>query len=135
MVQQTFFCITDDPYRKFDKDVDVYELREINESSEFYRTIFSEEVQRRRTLGTMTVSSYSPATGCWRPLEGTAQYFGSAGEINRESELKVDVMVRAERVDETIAAIKRIHSYEEPVINAISLWRTSFDCSPENWRG
>ena len=48
------------------------------------------------------------------------------GEISREPELKVKVTVRAERVDETIAAIKRVHPYEEPVINAIPLWRTSF---------
>ena len=40
--------------------------------------------------------------------------------------MKVEVTVRAERVDETIAAIKRVHPYEEPVINAIPLWRTSF---------
>ena len=34
--------------------------------------------------------------------------------------------IRAERVDETIAAVKRVHPYEEPVINAIPLWRTGF---------
>ena len=70
--------------------------------------------------------SYSPVTGCWRPLEGTAPYRGSVGKISREPELKVEVAVSAERVDETIAAIKRVHPYEEPVINAIPLWRTSF---------
>ena len=70
--------------------------------------------------------SYSLVTGCWRPLEGTTPYLGSSGEISREPELKVEVTVRAERVNETIAAIKRVHPYEEPVINAIPLWRTSF---------
>ena len=69
--------------------------------------------------------SYSPVTGCWRPLEGSSPYLGSVGEISRESELKVEVTVRAERVDETIAAIRRVHPYEEPVINAIPLWRIS----------
>ena len=70
--------------------------------------------------------SYSPVTSCWRPLEGTTPYLGSVGEISRESELKVEVTVRADRVDKTIAAVKRVHPYEEPVINAIPLWRTSF---------
>ena len=70
--------------------------------------------------------SYSPVMGCWRPPEGTSPCLGSVGEISREPELKVKVTVRAERVDETIAAIKRVHPYEEPVINAIPLWRTSF---------
>jgi len=70
--------------------------------------------------------SYSPVTGCWRPLEGTSPYLGVVGEISHEPELKVEVTVHAERVDETIRAIRRVHPYEEPVINAIPLWRTSF---------
>ncbi|MBQ7568606.1 YqfO family protein [bacterium] len=70
--------------------------------------------------------SYSRVTGCWRPLEGTNPYIGSAGEISSEPELKVEVTVKAERLDETIAAVKRVHPYEEPVINAIPLLRTSF---------
>ena len=70
--------------------------------------------------------SYSTVTGCWRPLEGTSPYLGSVGEISCEPELKVEVTVRAEHVDETIRAIRRVHPYEEPVINAIPLWRTSF---------
>ena len=70
--------------------------------------------------------SYSRVTDCWRPLAGTSPYFGSVGEISAEPELKVEVTVRAERVDETVAAIKGVHPYEEPVINVIPLWRTGF---------
>ena len=70
--------------------------------------------------------SYSPVTGCWRPLPVTKPYLGSIGEISAEPEYKVEVTVCAERVDETIAAVKAVHPYEEPVINAIPLWRTSF---------
>ena len=70
--------------------------------------------------------SYSRVTGCWRPLEGASPYLGSAGKISREPELKVEVTVRTERVDDVIAAVKRVHPYEEPVINAIPLLRTSF---------
>lgn len=32
----------------------------------------------------------------------------------------------AERVDETVEAVKKVHPYEEPVINVIPLYRTSF---------
>ena len=39
------FCIADELYRTLGKNVDVYELREINEGTEFYRTIFSEGVR------------------------------------------------------------------------------------------
>lgn len=66
--------------------------------------------------------SYSPVTGTWRPLEGTHPYLGSVGEISSEPELKVEVTVRACRLEETIAAIKAVHPYEEPVINVIPLW-------------
>ena len=67
--------------------------------------------------------SYSPVTGCWRPLPGTSPYLGCEGQISSEPELKVEVTCRTERVDETIAAVKRVHPYEEPVINAIPLSR------------
>ena len=39
------FCIADELYRTLGKNVDVYELREINEGTDFYRTIFSEGVR------------------------------------------------------------------------------------------
>lgn len=39
------FCIADELYRLTGKDVDVYEVNEINVGSAFYRTIFSEGVQ------------------------------------------------------------------------------------------
>ena len=67
--------------------------------------------------------SYAPVTGCWRPLAGTSPYLGREGQISSEPELKVEVTCRTERVDETIAAVKRVHPYEEPVINAIPLYR------------
>ena len=67
--------------------------------------------------------AYAPVTGCWRPLAGTSPYLGREGQISSEPELKVEVTCRTERVDETIAAVKRVHPYEEPVINAIPLYR------------
>ena len=70
--------------------------------------------------------AYSPVIGCWRPLEGSAPYLGRIGEISAEPELKVEVICLRARVDETVEAVKRIHPYEEPVINVLPLWRTSF---------
>ena len=43
-----------------------------------------------------------------------------------EPELKVEVTVYTENVDKTIEVVKAVHPYEEPVINVIPLWRTSF---------
>lgn len=70
--------------------------------------------------------SYSRVTGCWRPLAGAVPYLGAEGEISAEPELKVEVTVRTDRVDLTVEAVKEVHPYEEPVINVIPLYRTSF---------
>lgn len=70
--------------------------------------------------------SVSSVTGYWRPLDGCNPYIGTNGEISCEPELKVEVTVYTENVDKTIKAVKTVHPYEEPVINVIPLWRTSF---------
>lgn len=67
--------------------------------------------------------SYSRVTSCWRPLEGTYPYLGRAGEISTEPELKVEVTCHTGRVDETVEAVRRVHPYEEPVIQVIPLYR------------
>ena len=71
--------------------------------------------------------SYSRVTSCWRPLAGTHPYLGEAGALSREAELKVEVTCRTRRVADTVDAVKGVHPYEEPVINVIPLYRTSFD--------
>ena len=50
-----------------------------------------------------------------------------------ENNAKMEVVALAaalneteENVDKTIEAVKKVHPYEEPVINVIPLWRTSF---------
>ena len=70
--------------------------------------------------------SYSRVTGCWRPLAGTTPYLGRIGELSSEPELKVEVTCLTQEADRTVEAVKRIHPYEEPVINVIPLYRTSF---------
>lgn len=67
--------------------------------------------------------SYSPVTSCWRPLEGSQPYLGEAGKLSTEPELKVEVTCRRERLEQTLAAVKAVHPYEEPVINVIPLYR------------
>ena len=65
--------------------------------------------------------STSRVTGYWRPLPGTDPYLGTEGELSREEELKVEVTVKKERLEETMAAVLAVHPYEEPVINVIPL--------------
>lgn len=71
--------------------------------------------------------SYSPVMGTWRPLDGTNPYIGKTMEISEEPELKVEVTIEAEKLEKTVAAIKAVHPYEEPVINGILLAATGLD--------
>ena len=71
--------------------------------------------------------SYSRVTGTWRPLAGTKPYIGEEDCISEEEELKVEVTVRAEKITETLAAIRQVHPYEEPVINVIPLFMVGID--------
>ena len=66
--------------------------------------------------------SFSRVTSTWRPLEGTNPYIGKTGAISKEEELKVEVTVKEENLKKTVASIKQIHPYEEPVINVIPLY-------------
>ena len=68
--------------------------------------------------------SYSPVASFWRPLPGTEPYLGQVGEISREPEIKLEVTCRRERQEETLAAVREVHPYEETVIIVIPLWTT-----------
>ena len=57
-------------------------------------------------------------------VQQAAPYLGRMGEVCHAPELKVEVTCRTDRVEETVAAVKRAHPYEEPVINVIPLYRT-----------
>ena len=71
--------------------------------------------------------SYSLVRSQWRPLEGSEPFLGREGEVCAAEEVKVEVTCLAEKAAETVAAVKAAHPYEEPVINVIPLWMTSFD--------
>ena len=71
--------------------------------------------------------SYSPVKGTWRPLEGTTPYIGKKNEISEEEEYKVEVTIKKENLEKTMAAVKEIHPYEEPVINIIPLINDWFE--------
>lgn len=68
--------------------------------------------------------SYQPVTSCWRPLEGAEPYLGTVGALCTQPELKVEVTCLTRRLEETLAAIRAVHPYEEPVINVIPLLAT-----------
>ncbi|MBR3731156.1 MAG: hypothetical protein IKQ61_00830 [Spirochaetales bacterium] len=65
--------------------------------------------------------SYSRVIGMWRPLAGTHPYIGSENVMSEEEELKVEVTIVSDKLEETLSAVKAVHPYEEPVINVIKL--------------
>lgn len=69
---------------------------------------------------------YSPVTSFWRPLDSAAPYSGTVGQLSRQPEVKVEVTCATAQVEQVLAAIRRAHPYEEPVVNVIPLYRTSF---------
>lgn len=75
--------------------------------------------------------SYSRVMGMWRPLSGSDPFLGKTDEISCEPELRVEVTIFAERLADTLRAIKRVHPYEEPVINVIPLLATGLDAVGE----
>nr|WP_084726411.1 divalent cation tolerance protein CutA [Sporobacter termitidis] len=70
--------------------------------------------------------SYSDSTGCWRALPGSSPYQGDFNVICEADEYRVEAICLTSKVEETIRAVKEIHPYEQPVINAIPLYRTGF---------
>ena len=68
--------------------------------------------------------SYSVVTGCWQPLPGANPYDGEIGILTEADEYKVEVCCNAGNLEETVKAVKAIHPYETPVINAIPLITT-----------
>ena len=70
--------------------------------------------------------SYSTVTSRWRPLRGASPYIGEVGSVSVEPEVKIEAVCMTQNVDSTIKAVKEAHPYEEPVINVIPLYKTSF---------
>ena len=65
--------------------------------------------------------AYSHVMGTWRPLAGASPYEGTIGELSEAPELKVELRVKAARVEETLSAIRAVHPYEMPEIFVIPL--------------
>jgi hypothetical protein len=65
--------------------------------------------------------SYSIVKGCWRSLPGANPYDGEIGVLTEADEYKVEVCCKTENLEATIKAVREMHPYETPVINAILL--------------
>jgi hypothetical protein len=66
-------------------------------------------------------ASVTKVTGYWRPLEGANPFDGEIGKISEGHECKVEVNCPAKAVHEVVRAIRKVHPYEEPLINIVPL--------------
>ena len=68
-----------------------------------------------------------PVQGYFRPLPGADPFEGEIGRISETVEHKIEVNCRRELVNEAIKVIRKIHPYEEPVVNVIPLANHLFE--------
>jgi hypothetical protein len=69
----------------------------------------------------------TPVQGYFRPLEGANPFQGEIGRIQETTEAKVEVNCKRELVNEAINIIRRVHPYEEPLVNVIPLANHLFE--------
>ncbi len=66
-------------------------------------------------------ASLTRVRGQWRPLPGADPFDGQVGVLQTADEIKVEMNCARERIPAALDAIRRVHPYEQPVINVIPL--------------
>ena len=71
--------------------------------------------------------SISKVRGYWRPLEGARPFVGRVGVFEEGQECKVEIRCDRCYVAAALKAVRKIHPYEEPLINVIPLANALFE--------
>lgn len=71
--------------------------------------------------------SVTQVSGYWRPLAGAQPFQGEVGKICHGQECKVEVRCRKECIGDAIKAIRKVHPYEEPLVNIVPLLNPLFE--------
>jgi hypothetical protein len=66
-------------------------------------------------------SWYASGTGTFLGGEETSPALGERGKEERVPELRVETVVRSDRLGDVIAALRRAHPYEEPAYDVYPL--------------
>ncbi|MEO0563047.1 MAG: hypothetical protein AAF125_13145 [Chloroflexota bacterium] len=73
-------------------------------------------------LGEYTFCSFSvDGTGRFVPSDGARPHVGDVGTLNAEAEARVETFCERGKARAVVAAIRKAHPYEEPVIYVIPL--------------
>jgi hypothetical protein len=59
--------------------------------------------------------------GNWRAEPGAHPAIGQVGQMTRVAQVKIELRCPAEQAKAIVAAIRRVHPYEEPVIDVVRL--------------
>lgn len=73
------------------------------------------------------VMSLTNVRGYWRPLEGANPFNGELGKICEGEECKMELRCKREYVKDALKIIRKIHPYEEPLINVIPVVNDLFE--------
>ncbi|AAK78444.1 hypothetical protein BJV85_003553 [Clostridium acetobutylicum] len=65
--------------------------------------------------------------GYWRPLEGSEPVEGEIGKVCHSEECKIEMKCKREYVENALKIIRKVHPYEEPVINVIPILNQLFE--------
>lgn len=69
-------------------------------------------------IGNYDACSFSSrGTGRFRPLKGAKPFLGSEGKIEEVEEERIEVVCKSENLETVLAAVKKVHPYEEPAID------------------
>jgi hypothetical protein len=63
----------------------------------------------------------SQGTGRFRPLAGALPAIGEVGQLEDVAEERIETVCSEARVKDVLAAIRRVHPYEEPAIDIYPL--------------
>ncbi|MHB0913205.1 MAG: Nif3-like dinuclear metal center hexameric protein [Armatimonadota bacterium] len=73
-------------------------------------------------MGNYTRCSFqSPGTGTFMPMPGAEPYVGAVGELAKEPEFRLEVLVPQERLAKAVSAMVAAHPYEEPAYDVYPL--------------
>lgn len=74
------------------------------------------------TLGDYTHASFSVrGTGRFIPREGAKPAIGEIGKLEEVEEEKIEVICQKEKIKDVVAAIKKVHPYEEVPVEVFQL--------------
>ncbi|MBI2617542.1 hypothetical protein HYW55_05375 [Candidatus Gottesmanbacteria bacterium] len=61
--------------------------------------------------------------GTWYPLPGAKPTIGTVGELSKVDEVKIEMECPKEKIEDVVAAIKKIHPYDKITVDCVEITR------------